>query len=278
LKLIKIDKGQIGQVIQNLIINAKQAMARGGVIMLSADNVSIMEKHHLPIPNGEYVRISIQDNGIGIPPEHLNKIFDPFFTTKPGGSGLGLATVFSIIKKHEGHIKVESTPGAGTTFSIYLPATAEKPSPENSENETRENGCGRILVVDDEKFIRDMLKRMLTMSGYDASCVNDGSTAIKIFKQELDSGRPFDLVLIDLTIPGGMGGKEIMDSLLKIDPGVKAIVSSGYSNDPIMAEYEKYGFAGRLAKPYKINDIRRVFGAVLTPARSSSAKETAGID
>ncbi len=258
LRMAKFDRGQIGQVIQNLIINADQAMPDGGVIKLTAENVRIRQNQMPPLESGNYVKISIKDNGPGIAEENQSKIFDPFFTTKQHGSGLGLATAHSIVRKHNGNLEVKSRPGEGAEFIIYLPSTTERPKPKLSGNIFLGYGSGRILVVDDEKFIRDMLERMLTKSGYVVSCAPEGSIAVEMYKNSLISESPFDLVVVDLTIPGGMGGKEIIVKLREIDPEVKAIVSSGYSNDPIMAEYEKYGFVGRIAKPYKTNELYQV--------------------
>lgn len=267
LKPVKFDKGQIGQVFQNIIINANQAMPDGGIIRLSAENIVIDENYTLTLSAGGYVKIRVKDNGPGISEENRKRIFDPFFTTKETGSGLGLTTAYSIIKKHDGFIDVDSSPGSGTTFTIYLPATEELPVPRIKESRSDYTGSGRILVVDDEKFIRDMLERMLTRSGYNVSCAPEGSIAVEMYKNSLKSKSPFDLVVVDLTIPGGMGGKDIIIKLREINPDVKAIVSSGYSNDPIMANFENYGFAGRIAKPYKTNELYRVIQNVLDDPR-----------
>ena len=267
LKPVKFDKGQIGQVFQNIIINANQAMPNGGIIRLSAENIVIDENYTLALSAGGYVKIRVKDNGPGISEENRKRIFDPFFTTKETGSGLGLTTAYSIIKKHDGFIDVDSSPGSGTTFTIYLPATEEIPVPQIRESRSVYTGFGRILVVDDEKFIRDMLERMLTKSGYDVSCAPEGSIAVEMYKNSLKSESPFDLVVVDLTIPGGMGGKDIIIKLREINPEVKAIVSSGYSNDPIMADFENYGFVGRIAKPHKTNELYRVIQNVLDDSR-----------
>ena len=259
----RFDAGQIGQVIQNLIINADQAMPEGGILKLDIENIYVKPEHSLPLEEGKYVRITIRDQGTGIPEKHLDKIFDPFFTTKLKGNGLGLATAYSIIKKHNGYINVESQFEEGTTFYIYLPASDEKLQLRESAHDEPLSGSGKILVVDDEDFIRDMLTKMLTRSGYTVTCAVDGRQAIEMYKNEKEQGEPFDAVLMDLTIPGGIGGREAIKKLREIDPDVKAIVSSGYSNDPIMADHTKYGFNACLAKPYRASELNKVLSEVL---------------
>lgn len=261
---VEVDEGQVSQVISNLIINADQAMPKGGIIELFAENVTAAAEDSLPLKNGKYVKISIKDHGTGISEEHLPKIFDPFFTTKKKGSGLGLATSYSIVKKHGGCITVESQLGAGTTFSIYVPATKKKIPEQGYSKEKILFGKGRVLVMDDEEPIRELVAQMLSHCGYEVTTVKDGVEAIELYKKERDNGRPFDVVIMDLTIPGGMGGKEATQRLLEIDPGVKVIVSSGYSNDPIMADYKKYGFCGVIAKPYRIKELSEVLKKAIT--------------
>lgn len=265
---VEIDVGQMSQVIQNLIINADQALPDGGTITIRAQNVTLDEGNVLPLKAGRYVKISIEDQGIGIPREHLSKIFDPYFTTKQKGSGLGLSIVYSIIKKHDGHITVRSELGRGTTFTIYLPASGEAPTretPETMKTEDASSACGgRILVMDDEDIIRDVTRHILEQLGYDVALARDGEEAIQIYQQAQQCGRPFDAVIMDLTVPGGMGGKEAIKRLRTIDPHVKAIVASGYSNDPIMAHYQAHGFDGVITKPYRIEELRQVLYRVLT--------------
>jgi len=259
--LVHGDPGQLSQVVQNLVLNAVQSMPEGGTIRIQAENVAADGNH--PVPPGKYVRVDIQDSGIGIPPEHLPRVFDPFFTTKPRGSGLGLATVHSIIQHHEGHIGVNSQPGKGTTFSLYLPASEQKPEALPAREERLHSGGGKILIMDDEELVREVMGQMLLKLGYTVSFAADGTEALHVYQQARDQGEPFAAVIMDLTIPGGMGGKEAIGQLLQLDPQAKAIVSSGYSDDPIMSDYRAFGFTGVIAKPYKISDLSAVLQQVL---------------
>ena len=255
LRALEVDPGQIGQVFQNLIINAIQAMPNGGTIKISAANLSLGEVNHLSLRSGDYVKISIQDQGMGIPVEHLPKIFDPYFTTKQKGSGLGLATSYSIINHHQGHISVESKMEQGSTFHIYLPASDQKLVHALQQEKQAIPGKGRILVMDDEEMVREVLGKMLVKLGYEVRFAQDGAQAIEIYRQAREHGDAFDAVILDLTVPGGMGGKEATTQLLEIDPQVKVIVSSGYSDDPIMAEPQKYKVSAVIAKPYRVSDL-----------------------
>ena len=260
---VEADEGQLSQVINNLVINADQAMPDGGTVRVSARNVAVNSHSGLPIAPGDYVMISIIDRGIGIPREHLKKVFDPYFTTKQKGSGLGLATTYSIIKRHNGHIAVESTAGAGATFHLYLPATGQVHQKEPSPAGAARSGSGRVLIMDDEDMVRDVAGKILTRLGYDVAFARDGAEAIELYSQARKAGRPFDAVIMDLTVPGGMGGRDAVKRLLEIDPAVKAIVSSGYSNDPIMAEYAEYGFCGVASKPYTIKKLSDILQQVI---------------
>jgi signal transduction histidine kinase/CheY-like chemotaxis protein len=260
---VEIDLGQIDQVIGNIIINADQAMPEGGTIQISVENVEIQAGEKTPLSKGRYVKVMIKDSGIGIQKKHLKKIFDPYYTTKSKGSGLGLTIAYSVIKNHGGLITAESSISKGTTFVIYLPAS-DKKLPEQEEKEYKPGlGKGRILVMDDEELVREMAGDMLKSLGYQVGYAGDGIEAIEAYRQSMERGKPYDAVLMDLTIPGSMGGKEAVKELKKIDPNVKVIVSSGYSNDPIMAEYNKYGFSGVIAKPYKIKDCDETLASVL---------------
>lgn len=209
------------------------------------------------------MKISIKDQGVGIPKKHVSKIFDPYFTTKQSGSGLGLATTYSIIRNHGGHIDVKSTIGAGTTFFVYLPATGKKADLEIETEKGFFSGQGRILIMDDEEIIRNFLCDALMHFGYEVESAITGDEAIKLYKRAGELGQPFNAVILDLTVPGGMGGKETVQEILKIDTGANVIVSSGYSNDPIMTEYDKYGFKGIVVKPYMLKELSKVVYKVI---------------
>ena len=210
---VDIDEGQINRVIQNLVINAQQAMPEGGIIDLRAENWVLEKTSPLPLKEGKYVKISIEDHGVGIPKEHLSRIFDPFFSTKQKGSGLGLTISYSIIKDHDGYIGVESKLGEGTRFDIYLPAL-ERKIPEKRVSEERPiEGKGRVLLMDDEKLVLDVARQMLETLGYEVETAKDGAEAISLYREAKDSGSPFDVVILDLTVPGGMGGKEAIEKL-----------------------------------------------------------------
>ncbi len=259
---VEADEGQIGQVVNNLVLNADQAMPDGGIIEICAENVTLKDNNEFSLPAGLYLMTSFKDHGVGIGPDHLAKVFDPYFTTKQKGSGLGLTVAYSIIDKHKGRLAVESELGRGTTFTIYLPAS-EKPADRSSEKDIHlVIAEGKILVMDDEVFIRDLAIQMLSKIGYKVSVANDGDQAIDMYIQAQKQGEPFDAVIMDLTIPGGMGGKEAIQKLRKFDPNVRALVSSGYSNDPIMSNFRDYGFQGVVQKPYRIQDMNDALGSL----------------
>ncbi len=260
---VEVDEGQINQVINNLVINAVQASPAGGAIRITAENISLPDSNVLSLEPGRYVRLDIEDSGIGILKEHLTKIFDPFFSTKQDGSGLGLATAYSIIKKHGGQITVESELAAGSVFHIYLPASGRQPEPLRIADEHPTHGRGNILVMDDEEIIRDVAAEMLKEMGYTVVVTCDGKQALEAFTLARGSGMPFDVVILDITIPGGLGGLQTIEKMIEIDPHVRAIVSSGYSHDPVMADYPKYGFKGVAAKPYRIKELGDTIAAVM---------------
>lgn len=253
---VSADADQISQVVTNIILNAISAMPGGGAVEVSLKNSLLGEGESPPLEAGPYVTIEIVDRGSGIPPELLDRIFEPFFSTKKGGTGLGLASSYSIIRKHGGHIYVSSEVGKGSRFTIYLPAAgkhAEEPPTAINEavQETVYNSSGRrILIMDDEEAIREVLMQMFQMKGFDVAAASDGTEAIRIYRDAWNAGQRFDIVIMDLTIPGGLGGKETIKILSQFDPGVKAIVSSGYFDDPVMSDYENFGFKGVLPKPY----------------------------
>ena len=260
---VEADEGQVSQVLNNLIINAAHAMHDGGTVQVYCGNVFVA-RDDLPLTKGNYILISIMDHGFGISKEHLSKIFDPYFTTKQKGSGLGLSTSYSIVKNHGGHITVESDKGIGTTFQVYLPASGNgKPLPRSEEERVVE-GKGKILVMDDEETVRDVARNMLECLGYSVTLAKEGTEAIAIYQMAMASGEPFDSVLMDLTIPGGMGGMEAVKRISEIDSKVKAIVCSGYSNDTIMANYRTFGFCGVIPKPYSLEQLSGTISDVLS--------------
>jgi two-component system cell cycle sensor histidine kinase/response regulator CckA len=261
---VEADEGQIRQAITNLLANARQAMPLGGVVRIAAENV-IADPASLPsLHEGAYVKLAITDQGTGIEKKHMDKIFDPFFSTKQEASGLGLTSAFSIIRSHDGRITVESEVGIGATFTVYLPAARGKSPAETAGEKVFLLGDKRILVMDDEDMVRNVIERMLDQFGCKASFARDGREMLELYKKGLESGRPFDAVIIDLIIAGGMGGREAAQKLLEIDPGAKAIVSSGYSEDMIMSNFREHGFRGVLAKPYNLSDLGKVLHEVIS--------------
>jgi PAS domain S-box-containing protein len=264
LRPIEADIGQLRQVIHNIVINADQAMPQGGMITISGGNVSLGGNEFLSLKAGDYVRICVADQGIGIPKEHLDKIFDPYFTTKKHGAGLGLATAYSIIKKHGGIIFAGSKLGVGTTISIYLPASSKELKKKEDTSIGLRTGHGRILIMDDEAIILDAAEKILQTAGYEVELAKDGGEAIELYGKAREAGKPFDVVIMDLTVPGGMGGRETLAKLIELYPGVRAIVSSGYSQDPIMAHYEDYGFVGVIAKPYRVREMAEIVNKVIS--------------
>ncbi len=262
---VDLDEGQMSQVINNLVINAVQAMPEGGMIRVRAENVTVDEEQMPALKAGRYVQVTVEDQGIGISEEHLPKIFDPYFTTKQKGSGLGLAICYTIVKNHDGTITVDSELGEGATFHVYLPASRKEIPGRRVVEEVVLVGEGRILVMDDEQVVREVAAEMLRHLGYEAETARDGAEAIAKYKKAQEAGRPYDAVIMDLTVPGGLGGKEAIRQLHEIDPEAKAIVSSGYANDAVMANFRQYGFDGVVSKPYSIQELggrlREVMGA-----------------
>ncbi len=277
LRLAIVDKGQIGQVIDNLVINGIQAMPEGGTITVSAVNAEVTAETPLPLVPGKYIRITVEDCGCGIEDEVLERIFDPYFTTKESGNGLGLAICYAVVSKHGGYIGVRSKVGEGTIFDIYLPAVREDVSSDEPlaaiEPGTIRSG-GRILVMDNEQMVLRVLKSMLKTLGYTARCVEDGLEAIRVYQQSMGTDSAFDAVIFDLTVPGGMGGEEAVQRLRAIDPSLTAIVSSGYSGHAVMADYGKYGFDGVVAKPYRLSELSQVLQTTLV--RRAKAGKSAG--
>ncbi len=262
---LEIDTGQISQVIHNLIVNAQNAMPEGGTINIKCQNF----EHHGMVPgltDGPFIKTMVADNGTGIGPEIIDRVFDPYFTSKTEGSGLGLAVCHSIIKKHNGYITVESTPGQGTTFIFYLPATLDKPMAQLEEvsgPSVGNNKGGRVILMDDEAIILELAAGMLRMAGFEVETTLNGEQAIALYSHGLAEGRAADVLIMDLTIPGAMGGREAAREILRLNPKARIIVSSGYSNDPVMANYRDYGFCAAIAKPYRQRDLSEVVRKVL---------------
>lgn len=263
----RVDKGQISQVFSNLATNANQAMPQGGRLYISITNVSLRFGDIPGLDKGQYLKFMVEDSGVGIKDSDIDKIFDPYFTTKKQGSGLGLATVYSIVSKHGGSISVSSSPGNGAIFSIYLPASnseAEFGEDTRDDITAQTNTSSRILIMDDEAMICELSSTYLSGQGYKVETAKDGKQAINLYTQAFDQGEPFDCVIMDLTIPGGMSGKEALDEILKLHPQAKAIVSSGYAADPVMANYQSFGFKGSISKPFYIStlhaEIKKVLG------------------
>lgn len=265
--LVEMDEGQVSQVINNVVINAAQAMPEGGRLRVSAHNVVVGSDTGVALEEGKYVRVSLHDTGVGIAAEHLHRVFDPYFTTKPHGTGLGLATSYSIVKGHCGTITVESQPGKGTTFHIYLPAVEKRLAEAASAEEANLRGSGRILVMDDVEMVRRTAYRLLNRMGYEVDTARDGDEAIEFYELALAKGKPYDAVIVDLTVPGAAGAREVVGELRKIDPAAVVIVSSGYANDPVMSKFREHGFSGMVSKPYNAEEIQRVLESVI-PHRS----------
>ncbi len=260
---VEADEGQLSQVSQNLAINASQAMPNGGIISIKATNRTVGLDEIPSLPAGDYIELLFQDHGTGIPPEHLSRIFDPYFSSKSTGNGLGLAISYSIIKNHGGVITVSSQLGQGTLFSILLPATHKHAAHPKKKDEAQEIAPRRILLMDDDQTVQEITEAMLTFLGCSVKHASDGKEAIALYMQAKKDNIPFDIVIMDITIPGGMGGKEAVTALLAMDPQVRAIVSSGYANDPIMANYQEYGFYGILPKPFRIDELKKVITATM---------------
>lgn len=262
---INADEGQIGQAIQNIILNANQAMPEGGNIEVAAGNADLPPgKLKALTDGGRFIKITIRDAGIGIPKKYLTRIFDPYFTTKQIGSGLGLATTFSIIKKHGGTIEVTSKPNLGSCFTVFLPAVfPESPQEERAKVAPAASRRGKILVMDDDEMIRTLAIQLAQVLGHEIETAVEGAEAVEKFIQAQQAGRPFDLVLLDLTVKGGMGGEAAIKKIRKVNPDVKAVVSSGYADNPVVADFQAYGFSAALNKPYEIDELEVCLNSLL---------------
>ncbi len=272
---VKVDEGQLSQVTQNMVINAKQAMPAGGTIIIRGKNKIVEPETALGLAPGNYVELQFEDQGCGIAQEHLSKIFDPYFTSKPSGSGLGLAISYSIIKNHDGLINVKSELGRGAAFSIYLPAAPPAEEVQSNAAEDEKTAApikGRVLVMDDEEFVREISMEILNYLGCECVAAADGHVAIELYMQAQENNNPFDILIMDLTIPGSMGGVETLEKLLVLDPNVKALVSSGYANDPAMANYRDYGFCGVIPKPFRVEELKTTLDEFLSSGSGSTSQ------
>jgi CheY-like chemotaxis protein len=262
---VLVDRAQMLQVFQNLIINAIQAMpvAHQGRIWINAGNLRLEDGQVAPLTAGTYVVVEVRDNGTGIKPEHLEKIFDPFFTTKKTGTGLGLATVLSIVKRHGGQMGLDSEVGVGTTFTVFLPQAQKPEEIEARRAPSLRFGTGRVLFMDDDPQICELTGGMLASLGYKFDLAKTGEEAVQFYKRYLNIGRPYDAVIMDLTIIGGMGGEQTFKVLRELDPEVRAILASGYDNDDMARQYLNMGFCGYLPKPYRVGDLGKMIRTVL---------------
>jgi PAS domain S-box-containing protein len=258
-----IDKSQISQVIENIVINAQQAMPAGGKIEVVAKNLSLRQNEHATLKAGNYVEISIKDSGIGIPKEIISRVFDPFFTTKIKGHGLGLATCYSIINRHGGFIDVESEAGQGSTFKIFLPASLGENALASDQRPSMHAGKGTFVLMDDQKVIRDTVGAMLRSFGYSVVLKNNGIEALDFVRKELADGSKIKAMIFDLTIPGSMGGKEAISELKKLYPNIPVFVASGYTDDPVMANPKKYGFTASISKPFTTAELATMLNSHL---------------
>jgi PAS domain S-box-containing protein len=271
---VEIDVGQISQVMHNLVLNAQQATPGAGTVSVTLENVAFAQdewRDGVRIRAGRYVSLAVQDHGIGISPENMRRLFDPYFTTKKAGTGLGLAVCYSIVTAHGGFMTVKSELGKGACFTLYLPASSRRPATKVAASpRERLSAGGRVLIMDDERTIRDVAVRMFKKLGYEAVTAANGEEAIQAVKEAIDNKRRFEIVVMDLTVPGAMGGKDAVPIIKKIDPTIKAIVSSGYADDPVMANHTEYGFDGVMGKPYVIADMREALGVLAGDAKEEA--------
>ncbi|MCD6388609.1 MAG: response regulator [Desulfobulbaceae bacterium] len=262
---VDVDIGQMGQVIQNIILNARHAMAEGGVIDVSCENIADIKKETVSLPGQKYIKITIADTGSGVPKEYIDRIFDPYFSTKQTGSGLGLAVCHSIISKHDGNMSVKSLEGKGTNFTIYLPASLQSGQDTRTSEEdfAETERKTRILVMDDETMVRDVAKQMLERLGHEVVLAENGHKAIELYNEYFKSGRSIDVIIMDLTIQGSMGGNDAVQEILRINPEAKVVVASGSLNDSIMANYQEHGFKSSIAKPFQMAALNKTINTIL---------------
>ncbi len=262
---VEVDTGQISQVIQNIVLNASDSMANGGIIRVTCENIADITKERVVLPENKYIRLTIADTGVGIPEESLDKVFDPYFSTKQNGSGLGLSICHSIIKKHGGTIAVRSLVDEGTEFILYLPASKKvaKAEPQAGKVFIQADRTGTVMIMDDDAMVRDTAKQILELAGYTIIVVKNGKEAIEAYTLALKEEKLIDIIIMDLTIPGGMGGKAAVQEILKLNPRAKVVVASGYSNDPVMAHYKDYGFQASIAKPFQLTALHQLVSSIL---------------
>jgi CheY-like chemotaxis protein len=260
---VSIDVNQISQVIQNIVLNAIQAMPKGGRIVISAENVNFFKRDLKSGRRGKFVKLSIRDTGPGIPKKIINRIFDPYFSTKESGSGLGLTLSLSIIQNHNGFINVSSREGSGTLFELFLPATGDAPARKSSAAAQPSALAGSLLIMDDDASVLTVATKMLEHMGFTVTQALNGQQAVELYKNALGEGRLYDCVILDLTIKGGTGGRETIAALRAVNPDLKAIVSSGYSNDPVLSNFREYGFTGVIEKPYRFDELRKVLSSIM---------------
>jgi PAS domain S-box-containing protein len=260
---VDVDAGQILQVLNNLILNGIQAMPAGGTLRIFARNLTVRREEPLPLHPGRYVLLTVADEGAGISQDDLRKVFDPYFTTKASGSGLGLTISHSIVRRHGGHIEISSEPARGTTVFVYVPASRDRVEATNASDGGAARGSGRILLMDDEEMVRKIGAAMLRELGYTVETASGGREAVERYRSAAEAGAPFAAVVVDLTVPGGMGGRECGEELLRLDADARVLVSSGYSNDPVMAEHARHGFRGTVAKPYRLEELGRAISEAI---------------
>ncbi len=272
---VNIDEVQIGQVLNNIVTNALQAMPDDGNLQVACSNVSQESDMRLPKENSHYVRIAVFDHGPGIPEEHLPRIFEPYFSTRPEASGLGLSTAYAIVRNHAGVLQVESQVGKGTEVFCYLPAVkdAKVVAAAPQEPEPLQQSMTRVLVMDDDAFIRNILVRTLTRMGYQADASKDGDEAVALYRKAIRDGKRYAAVILDLTVPGGKGGRETARELRALDGGAKVIITSGYLDDPVLHNHQLHGFAGALRKPFEIREVRELLCKTIGSASGGSDSE-----
>jgi CheY-like chemotaxis protein/anti-sigma regulatory factor (Ser/Thr protein kinase) len=262
-----IDPELLGAALNNMLVNALEAMPDGGSVEISAANINdITAETHLSLPPGSYVRIRVRDRGEGIPAQDLEKIFDPYFTTRLEGTGLGLAVCHSVVNRHNGMITAQSSPEQGTTFTVYLPALPGAVVPNEDEEQEAVKGQGTVLMMDDDAMVREITLQMLNWLGYNGIETSDGSEAVARYRECMEKNQPVAAVILDLTVAGGMGGREACERILALDPSARLIVASGYSNDPVMADFRDYGFQAFISKPFSINELAAVLAEVIPAA------------